>query len=97
MLTGFNKESFGKREEVKTTTVMAGDRSTDKEKLFDYQAVKGVQQVIDTVIRQITVDTTTIQEFQTNRQWVKKTRKEKAQGVVERLQQIMQDRYYLLP
>jgi len=95
MLTGFNKETFGKREEVKATTVMAGDRSTDKEKLFDYQVVKGVQQVIDTVIRQITVDTTTIQELQTSRQWVRKTRKEKAQEVVERLQQIMQDRYYL--
>lgn len=95
MLTGFNKEAFGKKQEVTSTMVMAGDGGVDKAELFDFQAVTGVEQVIDTVIRQITLDTTTVKEFQTSRQWIKKTRKEKAQGVVERMQQIMQDRYYL--
>lgn len=95
LLTGFNKESFDKKTEVKSVMQDDDDLDVDKKALFDYQAVQSVQQEVDTIIRQITVDTSMVSEMQTRKQWVRKTRKEKAQDVAERIQKIMQDRYYL--
>lgn len=95
LLTGFNKQGPEDGKARKETVVFWGTQKQGKEVLFDYQDITGMRQVVDTVIRQITVDTSVVEEFQISRNWVKKTREEKARQAAERMEKIMQDRYYL--
>lgn len=95
LLTGFNHQVSVSDKGKNKTVVSFGDEKEDRNKLFDYQDISGMQQVIDTVIRTITVDTATIEEFQVSKNWVRKTREEKARQAAERIQKILQDRYYL--
>ncbi len=94
-LTGFNHLTTGDELSKKKTIVSSDTKKEDREKLFDYQDITGMKQVIDTVIRTITVDTTTIEEFQISKNWIRRTREEKARMAAERIEKILQDRYYL--
>ncbi|HKK09359.1 MAG TPA: DUF4831 family protein [Bacteroidales bacterium] len=95
LLTGFNHQVSVSDKGKDKTVVSLGNEKEDRNKLFNYQDITGMQQVIDTVIRTITVDTATIEEFQISKNWVRKTREEKARQAAERIQKILQDRYYL--
>lgn len=95
LLTGFNHLASEDDKGKKQTIVSFDPKKKDREKLFDYQDITGMKQVVDTVIRTITVDTTTIEEFQVSKNWIKRTREEKARQAVERIEKILQDRYYL--
>jgi hypothetical protein len=95
LLTGFNHLTSEDEKSKKQTIVSFDTKKEDRGKLFDYQDITGMKQVIDTVIRTITVDTTTIEEFQISKNWIKRTREEKARQAAERIEKILQDRYYL--
>lgn len=95
LLTGYNQKRGALKQTQNKTVVIADNQAVDKGELFDFQEVTGMELVVDTIIRMITVDTNVVKEMSFNRQWMRRTSKEKAQEVAEKIQQIIKDRYYL--
>lgn len=95
LLTGLNAKPAGDERKSKKTVVKAEGSEVDKAELFDFVAVKGRALVKDTLIRMITVDTSVKKDIRITERWETRTKEEMASEVVQRLQKIQQDRYYL--
>jgi len=95
LLKGVNSATEEKSKKDVEKFFQLGEASSDKKDLFDYQAIQASQQVKDTTIRMITVDTTVKRDITINTRWVNKSKEEIAKQVAQRIQKIYQDRYYL--
>ncbi|RLD91281.1 MAG: hypothetical protein DRJ09_01595 [Bacteroidetes bacterium] len=68
----------------------------DKNDHFDYEAEFNKKQLIDTVVRKITIDTMTISKFLFKTSWVAKTAEERAEDAARHISLIREQRMNLL-
>jgi hypothetical protein len=71
-------------------------QSTDSGKLFGKYSEASTREVVDTLIRKVSIDTLVIEEKIFRRSMVGVTDKEKASEALDRIRQIEQDKYNLL-
>ncbi len=80
-----------KQERIEKTIV-----NTGAEQHFKYYAERNVYQRIDTIVRNITIDTAVIKRNVLQTAWVDRTPEQKARAAADFIQQIREDRFNLL-
>ncbi len=94
MISGVNirNDEDNKVKSNKSIQYQLSNKNVD---LFDYQLVAEVKEIVDTTIRQVSVDTAVIDEFILNKKLVRLSDKEKAEEIARLMNQINKDRYAL--